>query len=75
MFLTLNQETFLCIPLSAAATAVNPNGIKAILSNRLSTSFLKGIQDFGNGPRSLSRYPPDFTNLESGTFDKFILSD
>ena len=35
---------FLCIPVSAAVAAVNPNGIKTLLANGLTTFFINGIE-------------------------------
>ena len=52
-----DPKILLCIPVSAAdaATAVNLNGIKAILANVLSTFFIKGKPVFANDPRSFPR--------------------
>ena len=36
------------------ATAVNPNGIKTLLANGLSTIFAKGNPVFSNGPKRLA---------------------
>ena len=55
--------------------AVNPNGIKMLLANRLSTFFIKGNPGFSNGPKSLLKNPPDFPILCNWVFDNFILSD
>ena len=41
------------------AAAVNPNGIKTLLVNGLSTSPIKDNLVFSNGPKSLSKIPPD----------------
>ena len=41
------------------AAAVNPNGIKTLLANDLSTFFIKGNPVFSNGPESLPKNPPD----------------
>ena len=50
----------LCIPASAPdAAAVNPKGIKTLLANALVTFFINGNRVFSNGPRSLSKNPPD----------------
>ena len=43
----------------ADATAVNPNGIKTLLANGLSTFPIKGNPVFSNGPKSHPRNPPD----------------
>ena len=50
----------------ADTAAVNPNGIKTLLANGVSTFFIKGKSVFGNGPESLSRNPSNciiFYNL------------
>ena len=54
---------------------VNLNGAKALLANFLSGLFVKGILAFRNGPRNLSRNPPDCTVLDKLAFDNFILTD
>ena len=41
-----DPKIFLCIPVSAAAGAVNPNGIKALLANGLTTFFINGSPFF-----------------------------
>ena len=47
---------FLCIPASAAdAAAVNPNGIKTLLTNGLVTFFINDNPAFSNRPGSLPR--------------------
>ena len=57
---------FYCIPASATdAAAVNPNGIKTLLANNLSTFPIKGKPVFSNGLTSLPRNPPNCTVLES----------
>ena len=43
----------------ADAAAVNPNGIKTLLTNYLSTFLIKGNPGFSNGPKSLPKNPPD----------------
>ena len=43
---------------AAAAAAVNPNGIKTLLPNSLSTFGIKINPVFNNGPKSLPRNPP-----------------
>ena len=43
----------------ADAVAANPNGIKRRLGNGLSTFFIKSKTAFSNGPKSLSKSPPD----------------
>ena len=44
-----------CIASVADPAAVNPNGIKTILTNALSVFPIKGNPVFSNGPRSLPR--------------------
>ena len=44
---------------------VNPNGIKTLLDNDLSTFVIKGKPVFSNGNKSLSKGPLDYTVLES----------
>ena len=59
-------RAILCIPASAAdAAAVNPNRIKRLLANGLSTLFIKGKPDFSNTPKGLPRVLPDCTILDS----------
>ena len=43
----------------ADATAVNPNGIKILLANILSTFFINDNPVFNNGPKSQPKNPPD----------------
>ena len=57
------------------AAAVNPNGIKTVLANGLSTFFIKGNPNFSNGPKSLPKNPPDCPTLRNGIFDNFTLAD
>ena len=47
------------------AAAVNPNGIRALLANSLITFFINGIIVFNNGPKSLTRNPPDYIILDN----------
>ena len=42
----------------AVAAAVNPNGIKMLLADGLSTFPVKDNPVFSNGPKSLPRNPP-----------------
>ena len=66
----------LWIPISVAnAGAVNPNGIKTFLANGLNTFFINDKPAFTNGPRSLTRNPPDCTILDSWFFNSFTLAD
>ena len=57
-----NPNIFLSIATSLAdATAVNPNGIKRLLTNGLSPIPIKNIPFpyFSNGPKNLPKNPPD----------------
>ena len=56
------------------AAAVNPNGIKTLLASGLSTFFVKDNPVFSNGPKSLSKNPPDCPTLWNWVFDSFILA-
>ena len=47
------------------AVAVNQNGIKALLANKLITFSIKGNLLFSNLPRSLPRNPPDCIILDN----------
>ena len=67
---------FLWIAASVAdAFAVNPNGIKTLLANDLSTFLIKGNPVFSNGPKSLPKNPPDSPILCNWVFDSSILTD
>ena len=57
------------------ASAVNPNVIKTVLANSLSTFLIKGNPIFNNGPKSLPRKSPDYPILYNWFFDYFILAD
>ena len=59
-----DPKIFLCIPVSAAAAAVNPNGIKTLLAYGLITFFINGSPFLNNGPRNLPRHPPDCIILD-----------
>ena len=68
-----DPKTFFWIAASVAvAAAVNPNGIKTLLANDLSTSSVKGKQAFSNSPKSLPGNPPDYTILCNWVFENFI---
>ena len=69
-----DPNIFLWIAASIAA-AVNPNGIKMLLANGLSTFPIKDNPVFSNGPKSLTRNPPDCPVLWSWVFDNFIQAD
>ena len=56
-------------------TAVNPNVIKTLLTNGLSTFFIEGNPAFSNGPKSLPKNPPACHILYNWVFDNFILAD
>ena len=69
-------KIFLWIAASVAdAAAVNPNGIKTLLANGLSTFPIKGNPVFSNGPKILPRYPHDCPILRNWVFDNFILAE
>ena len=69
-----DPNIFLWIAASVAdSAAVNPNSIKTLLVNGLSTFYIKGNQDFSNGPKNLPKNPPDCTILWDWVFDNFIL--
>ena len=59
------QTFFLWIAASVAdaAAAVNPNSIKTLLANGLSTFPIKGNPFFSNGLKSLPKNPPDCSVL------------
>ena len=54
------------------AAALNPNVIKMLLANGLSTFHIKGNPVFRNGPKSLPKNPPDCTILCNWAFDSFM---
>ena len=60
---------------AAAAAGVNPNVIKTVLADGLSTFSIKGNPGFSNGPKFLPRNCPDFHILCNLVFDNFILAD
>ena len=53
----------------------NPNGIKILLANGLSTFPIKGNHIFSNGPKSLPKNSPDCSVLFNWVFDNFILDE
>ena len=66
MLLSLTQNLFFlnsCI--CCDATPVNPNGIKTLLANGLSTIFIKGKAVFSNSLKGLPRIPPNCNVLDS----------
>ena len=54
----IHKFSFIAASFSDAAT-VNPNGIKTVLVNGLSTLPIKGNPVFNNGPKSPPKNPPD----------------
>ena len=71
-----DPNIFLWIAASVAdAGSVNPNGIKTLLANGLSTFPLEGNPVFSNGPKMLPENPPDWPILCNWFFDNFILTD
>ena len=59
----------------ADASAVNSNGIKTTLAYGLSSFFIKSNPVFSNGPKNLSKNPPDCPILCNWVFDNFILAE
>ena len=59
----------------ANAAAVNPNGIKMLLTNDLRTFFLKGNPAFSNGSKSLHENRPDWPILYNRVFNDVILAE
>ena len=55
-------KTFSYASVADAAT-VNPNGIKTLLANGLSTFSIKDNPVFSNGPKNLPKNPNDYPNL------------
>ena len=51
------------------------NGIKMLLANGWSTSFIRGKPVFSNGPRRLARNSPDCPILDNWVFENFVLPD
>ena len=72
-----DPKIFFWIAASVSDTAaVNASGIKTLLTNVLSTFFIKGKKTvFSSGPKSLPRNSPDCSVLCNGFFDNFILAD
>ena len=70
-----NPNTLLWIATSLTyAAAVHSDGIKTLLPNGLSTFSIKGNPVSGNGPKTLSKNPPDSPILCNWPFDKLILA-
>ena len=59
----------------ADAAAVNPNGIKTVLANGLSTFLIKDNPFFSNAPQRLLKNLPHCPILCNLVFDNFILVD
>ena len=59
----------------ADAAAVNPNSIKSLLANGLSTFPIKGNPVFSNGSKGLPKNPPDYPILCSWVFDNSVLAE
>ena len=59
----------------ADVPAVNPNVIKTLLGNDLSTFFIKDNPVFSNVPKILPRNPSYCSILWNRVFDNFILAD
>ena len=73
---TPDANIFLWIaPSVADAAAVNPNGIETLLTNGLSTFLIKGNPVFINGPKTLSKTPPECPILCNWFFDNCILAE
>ena len=71
-----DPNIFLWIAASTAAAAVvNPNGIKMVLANGLSTFPIKGNPGFSNGPKSLPKNSLDGSILCNWVFNNFILAE
>ena len=71
-----DPNIFLRLSASVAdAAAVNPDGIKTLLANSLSTFPTKGNPVFSNDPKSLPKNPSDCPILCNRVFDNFILAD
>ena len=67
---------FLWIAASVADTAaVNPNGIKMLLANGLSTFHIKGKLVFSNGLKSLPKNPPACPIFYNWVIDNSILAN
>ena len=57
------------------AAAVNPNVIKMLLANGLSTFCIKGSPVFSNDPKRLPKNPPDGPILFKWVFNNFTLAE
>ena len=71
-----DSNIFLWTAVSVAdVAAVNPNGIKTLLANGLSTFLIKTKPVFINSPRSLPKNPPDYRILYNWVLDNSVLAD
>ena len=59
----------------AVAAAANPNGIKMLLANGLSTLPIKGKPVLSNSPKTLLKNLSDCPILGNWVFDNFTLAD
>ena len=68
----VKSDVNICVWIAASvadAAAVNPNSIKTLLANGLSTFPIKGNPVFSNGPKSLPKNLPDCPiKVTSGPF-------
>ena len=70
------SNIFLWITASVGnAAAVNPNGIRTLLADSLSTFPIESNPVFSNGPKRLPAYNPGCTILCNWVFDNFILAE
>ena len=71
-----DPNIFLWIAASVGdVAAFNPNCIKRLLPNGLSTFPIKGNPFFSNSQKILPKNPPDCTILRNWVFDNFILDE
>ena len=71
-----DPKTYFWIAASVAdAAVVNPNCIKTLLANGLSTFFIKGKPFLVMVLKSLPKTPPDCPILDSWVFNNFVLAD
>ena len=71
-----NQNIFWRIAVSVAdVAAVNPNLIKTLLANALSTFFIRAKPVFSNGSKCIPKNPPDCPFLCSWVLNNLILPD
>ena len=71
-----NNVLWIVAPVAtAAAAAVDANGIKTLLAKDLSIFLIKGNPVFSNGPKIPPKTPLDFCTLCNWVFDNFVLAD